>query len=263
MAAAAGHLARVRIRLTYPLLLAVRGLSRLFFRFEVDWVGEPPADPWQGIRILTILNHTSLFEPVLAGAAPARLMREVARHGVAPIARKTARRRVVGRFFRLVARHVVPITRERDETWDEVLRRIDDPEAMVIILPEGRMRRRTGLDAHGEPLTVRGGIADILAAVPDGRMLLVYSGGLHHVHAPGDPFPRPFRTVRLRLESVEIPAYRAARRAETGAAGFKAAVIADLTRRRERHCPTLPHTSASPPPSERPIGHGRPPSPRS
>lgn len=255
----------MRAYATLPLLLAIKGVSRLLFRFEVGWVGDPPPDPWDGIRILAILNHTSLFEPILAGAAPVGLLRQVARHGVAPIARKTARRPIVGRFFRLVARQVVPITRERDETWEEVLARIDDPEAMVVILPEGRMRRRTGLDAHGEPLTIRGGIADILDSVRDGRMLLVYSGGLHHVHAPGDALPRPFRTVRLKLESVPIAAYRAARAAEAAETakaavpaaaaqasggmrnGFKAAVIADLTRRRDRHCPTRPHTSAIPP----------------
>lgn len=241
---------------TLPLLLAIKGLSRLLFRFDVGWVGEPPDDPWDGIRILAILNHTSLFEPILAGAAPRRLLRQVARHGVAPIATKTARRPLVGRFYRLVARQVIPITRERDETWEAVLARVDDPEATVVILPEGRMRRRTGLDADGEPLTIRGGIADILEAVPDGRMLLVYSGGLHHVHAPGDRCLRPFRTVRLRLELVRIAEYRAARAAEgagkaadagEAADGFKAAVIADLTRRRDLHCPTLPHTSAPPP----------------
>jgi hypothetical protein len=48
---------------------------------------------------------------------------------------------------------------------------------------------------------VRGGIADILEAIPSGRMLLAYSGGLHHVQAPGEHVPRPFRTLYLNLES--------------------------------------------------------------
>ena len=39
-----------------------------------------------------------------------------------PVARKTADRPLVGRFYSLVAARVIPITRERDETWDELLR---------------------------------------------------------------------------------------------------------------------------------------------
>ena len=37
-----------------------------------------------------------------------------------------------------------------------------DEDAVVIILPEGRMKRATGLDKKGMPMTVRGGVADIL-----------------------------------------------------------------------------------------------------
>jgi hypothetical protein len=37
---------------------------------------------------------------------------------------------------------------------------------MVLMAPEGRMKRADGLDAHGQPMTVRGGIADILEVVP-------------------------------------------------------------------------------------------------
>jgi hypothetical protein len=110
---------------------------------------------------------------------------------------------------------------------------------MVLILPEGRMMRRNGLDANGQPMTVRGGIADILDALPSGRMLLAYSGGLHHVQAPGELLPRPFRRLWLHLEVVEIADYRAERQREaTSDAGFKRAVVGDLERRRDVHCPT-------------------------
>jgi len=34
-------------------------------------------------------------------------------------------------------------------------------------------------------------------------MLIAYSGGLHHVQVPGK-LPRAFKTVRLRLEIVDI-----------------------------------------------------------
>ena len=86
--------------------------------------------------------------------------------------------------------------------------------------------------------TIRGGIADILGTVDTGRMLLAYSGGLHHVHAPGDRFPRLFRTVWLGLETLDIPTYRDSILAAPDEDGFKRAVIADLTRRRDLYCPT-------------------------
>lgn len=221
----------------FLLLLAIKLVSRALFRFDVAWVGEEPKRPWKGIRVLAILNHTSLFEPIFAGAAPNRLLWEIAGHGVAPVAQKTALRPVAGRFFRLVASQVVPITRERDETWDDVLSRISDPEALLVILPEGRMKRRSGLDLHGRPMTIRGGIADILLQIERGRILLAYSGGLHHVHAPGDRLPRLFKTVRLRLELLEVAEYRDELLREAGRAGFKGAVIEDLTRRRDTLCP--------------------------
>ena len=84
-------------------------------------------------------------------------------------------------------------------------------------------------------MTVRGGIADILASVPAGRIFLGYSEGLHHVHAPGDRFPRLFRRVRLNAEVLDILGYREALEASHGVAEFKRAVIDDLTRRRDAH----------------------------
>lgn len=225
----------MRSYVVFLLLLAVKLASRALFRVRLEWI-EEELDPWSDLRILAMLNHTSLFEPVFAALAPNRLLWQIAAHGVVPIADKTAARPVVGRFFRLVAAHVVPVTRERDRTWTEFLQRIEDPEALVVILPEGRMMRRSGLDAHGNPMTIRGGIADILLAVPDGRLFLAYSQGLHHVHAPGDRWPRLFRRVRLRAEVVDIEAYRSALLERHGPEGFKTAVIADLANRRDAHC---------------------------
>ena len=95
------------------------------------------------------------------------------------------------------------------------------------------MKRRSGLDKHGRPLTVRGGIADVLSRMDDGQMLIQYSGGMHHIHAPGERFPRLFKRVRIRLESLEIRQYKdSLDRAEHEA--FKTEVIRDLTARRDR-----------------------------
>lgn len=227
----------MRSVLIYGLLRVIKALSRLFYHHDMRWVGQVPDDPWSELRLVAILNHTSLFEPLFAGGVPNRFLWDVANRAVAPVAEKTVDRPLVGRFFRRVAAHVEPVTRERDESWDRFVSRAAEPGRLAVILPEGRMKRPTGRDAHGEPMTVRGGIADLIREIPDGRMLLAYSGGLHHVQAPGEPCPRPFRVLRMRLESVEIGTYRERLLAEGGAEGFKAAVIRDLTRRRDRHCP--------------------------
>ena len=69
-------------------------------------------------------------------------------------------------------------------------------------------------------------------------MLIAYSGGLHHVQAPGEHMPRLFRTVRMNFERLEIADYRAERRSAAGTeAAFKRAVVDDLERRRDLNCP--------------------------
>jgi len=228
----------VRKYFVFGFLSFLRLCARPFYRVRVTWVGEPVPQPWSGLRVVCLLHHTSLFEWLYMLATPASFLWRVAEHGVVPAAEKTVQRPIVGVFFRSIAAHVVSISRERDHTWRTVLARID-PDSMVLILPEGRMMRRNGLDSHGQPMTVRGGIADILEAIPNGRMLLAYSGGLHHVQAPGDRLPRLFRTLWLNLEVVDIAAYREARRREAASdAAFKRAVVVDLERRRDLHCPT-------------------------
>ena len=233
----------MRSRAVFLLLLAVKAASRLLLRVRIEFVREVD-DPWAGLRVVAILNHTSLFEPVLTAVAPNRLLWQIAAHGVLPVADKTLARPIVGRLYRFVARHVVRVTRRRDETWADVLERLHDEEALIVILPEGRMKRRTGLDLDGNPMTIRGGIADILESVPDGRLFIGYSGGLHQVHAPGDRLPRLFRRVRLGAEVLDIPAYRRELLDRHGPDGFKGAVIEDLTERRDRHC--RPHSSLGP-----------------
>jgi len=220
----------------FSFLWLVKMTSRVFFRVRLEWL-RPEADPWSGLRVLALLNHTSLFEPIFAAVAPNRLLWQIAAHGVIPIADKTMKRPLVGRFFRRIGQHVVSITRERDETWSAVLSRIHDPKALIVILPEGRMKRRSGLDSQGRPMTVRGGIADILESIPGGRLLLGYSQGLHHVHAPGDRRVRLFRRVVIRAETVDIAAYREEIFREHGAEEFKLGVVEDMTRRRDALCP--------------------------
>ncbi|KAB2965589.1 MAG: hypothetical protein F9K16_01535 [Thermoanaerobaculia bacterium] len=230
----------MRKYVVFLFLASIRLIALLFWRRRIRWVGERPAgDPWEGIRVVCFLHHTSLFEWVFISVVPLRFVWRVACHGVVPAADKTIRRPLVGRFYKLIAAEVVSITRERDHTWRDVLASID-PDSMVLIAPEGRMMRPNGLDGDGKPMTVRGGISDILEAIGEGPLLVAYSGGLHHVQAPGELLPRPFRTIRMNLEWIDIAAFRAARRGVAGTtdAGFKRAVVTELERRRDLYCPT-------------------------
>lgn len=226
----------MRSVLVFLLLLGVRASSRLLFRLHEDWVPTKAAEMADDTRIVSILNHTSLYEPLIAGFASTKLLWRFARHGVLPVAEKTMKR-PIGLFFKFLVRNTVTVTRQRDSTWDEVLNKIDH-RALVIILPEGRMKRRTGLDSKGRAMTVRTGIAEIIEALPDGKILSVYSGGLHHIQAPGERFPRPFKPILCRFEMIDIAKYKTEIRASNPELKFSKAVIADLTRRRDEYCPT-------------------------
>jgi len=224
----------MRSLVVFGILVSLKALSKVFYRHELRWVGDVPGDPWGGIRVVAFLNHTSLFEPVYLGCTPNRILWQIARRGVIPAASKTIDRPLVGLLYRLVARDVVPITRKRDHTWAAVLDRVGE-DSMVVMAPEGRMMRANGLDADGKPMTVRGGIADILESVGRGRLLLAYSGGLHHVQVPGG-WPRIFKKVRLGLETLDIAAYLKQLGEPREDEAFRKAVITDLEHRRDRHC---------------------------
>jgi hypothetical protein len=225
----------MRSVLAYLVLSITKWISRFFFRYRGEWIGIPPDGDWSKVKLLAILNHTSLYEPVLAGFAPDALLWRFARYGVLPVAEKTMRRKI-GLFFSFLARHVVVVTRQRDHTWDDVLSHAGG-DAIVMILPEGRMMRKNGLDSTGKPMTIRGGIADILEALDEGLMALVYSGGLHHIQAPGELVPRPLRQVWARIELVDIPSYKESLGGTEDMRSFRTGVIEDLTRRRNKHCP--------------------------
>lgn len=219
--------------LRYCFLASLRLLSRTFFYHQTEWVGPPPQRPFVNVRVTALLNHTSLFEAVLSGAFPPAFVADVCRRGLLPGADTTMDRAVVGRFFKWMVPHWVSISRRRDSTWERFLSLIGG-DTLVLLFPEGRMRRRGGFDKHGRPMTVRGGIADILERVDDGDLLIVYSEGLHHIHAPGDRFPGLFRPVRCRFEQLPIRRYKELMR--SGDPHFTRNVMHDLERRRDQHC---------------------------
>jgi hypothetical protein len=225
----------LRSLVVFTMLLSLRYLSKLFYRHDFAFIGPTPPDPWADLGLVAFLYLTSLFEPLFLGGVPIRFIWRLAAHGVFPAADKTTGRPLVGIVFKFVAHRVIAITRQRDETWFKVLQTID-PNSMVVIAPEGRMKRANGLDLNGKPMTVRGGIADILLAIKEGRMLLAYSGGLHHVQIPGHA-PRIFKTVRMRIENLDIATYIAEMMARGGPDEFKKNVMKDLDRRRDEYSP--------------------------
>ena len=229
----------MRYAFVYFVLLCCNRFSRLFYTVQTRWVGDVPKDPWHPYRVVAILNHTSLMEFLFGGVVPDSFLRRMARHGVVPIAEKTIQRPLIGKFWRLIAGNVVSITRERDHTWHKVLESVDD-DAMVIILPEGRMKRKGGLDKNGRPMTVRSGIGDLLWGVREGKVLLAYSQGLHHIQVPDESwFPKFFKPVRMRLESLDIATVREQLGADEEGMEvnrFKRRVVDLLTKHRDLYC---------------------------
>ena len=226
-------------------LLAIKAGSRVFYRHKVRWIGKPLRS-YRRVKVIAGLNHTSLYEWLYAGSLPPALLWRIARHGVIPIADKTGNRPLTGKFFRLLGQNVIKISRKADDTWEQVLSRIS-PDSCVVIFPEGRMKRRSGFDADGNPLVVRGGIADIIRMLPEGHLLLAYSGGLHHIQVPGQLLPKPFRTLRISFEAVNIPVFREEMIQKFGASGFRAGTAREIQDRRDRYCPwDVPRTEDEP-----------------
>ena len=79
----------------FSILTFLKYLSRIFYKQDFAFLGDPPRDPWANVRLVVFLNHTSLFEPVFLGAVPGRFIWRLAAHGVIPAADKTTGRPLV------------------------------------------------------------------------------------------------------------------------------------------------------------------------
>lgn len=106
-----------------------------------------------------------------------------------------------------------------------------------MIAPEGRMKRPNGLDRMGKKMTVKGGVADIIESMNEGGMLLCFSGGLHHVQAPGQLLPMPFKTIKMNLAYFDIKEYKES--FPGSVRERKIAMVADLQNRLETDCPKI------------------------
>ena len=195
-------------RLTSFLFMGlVKVLSYLFYRGERVWLSREQEEGMKDVRLMVLLNHTSLFEPLFIRFAPWHWVWMLAQKLVVPGADITMKRPMTGRLLKALMPGCIPITRKNDHSWLHFLSHVRS-DAITCILPEGRMKRRNGKDKFGKPMSVRGGVADILACLDEGKILFVYSGGLHHVQAPGDRWPSLFKTIKANLELVDVAEYK-------------------------------------------------------
>ncbi|HRH57938.1 MAG TPA: 1-acyl-sn-glycerol-3-phosphate acyltransferase [Chitinophagales bacterium] len=220
--------------ISYFLLLSIKYFSRLFYRFEIGWPEK--RIKWGKIRLLIFLNHTSLFEFLYLGILPNHFLRKLSKRMVAPAANKTLDRPIVGTFFKMFSPGMISITRKRDDSWENFLESIYE-DSIILIAPEGRMKRKNGLDLEGNKMTVKPGVVDIINGLQSGEMAIAYSGGLHHVQIPDEGLPKLFKTIKMNIELFDIPTYKAMFNAEIGSNIWRQLVLNDLQMRLETKVP--------------------------
>lgn len=202
-----------------------------------QWVSRPPDKDWQNVRLILILNHTSLVEFIYSTVMPTKFLWQMAQRLVFPVA-DSSLQKPQGKMLKIFAPRIASLSRKRDDTWQDFLAQLD-ADSILIFMPEGRMKRPNGLDKAGQPMTVKSGICDLLPHFAGENMIIAYSGGLHHVMAPGQAFPRPFRKLAVNLESVNVDAYLASFAGIEDEKQRREAICRDLEQRRDKYCPQL------------------------
>lgn len=190
----------------FCMLGLVKTIGHLFFSFNKNTTDGKETD-WNSVRVIAWINHTSLFDLFLICTFPYRFLWQASKDCMTPIAEKTVKRPILGLLFRNLTSKKTFVSQKRDDSWNQFLDSIDN-SSIVALFPEGRMKRKNGLDKQGRKLTIRGGIADILQKKNEGKMLIIYSGGMHHIQAPGEKWPKLFQTIHVRLESTDISEYK-------------------------------------------------------
>jgi hypothetical protein len=209
-------------------------MSVLFYKFQIGWPKK--RIEWNRVKLIVLLNHTSLFEPVFLAFLPVSFLWQLSRRMVAPGADKTLNRPIVGFFYKLFSPGMVSITRKRDNTWEHFLDSITK-DSIIIIVPEGRMKRKNGLDLEGNKMTVKPGVVDVLKGLSEGQLLIAYSGGLHHIQVPGEGLPKVFKTIKMNIDAFEMNEYKFMFTATSGTEEWKEQVLADLQNRLETKVP--------------------------
>jgi hypothetical protein len=224
----------MRRLIAFSILCGVKIFSHLFFKAKFNWITPKPQNPWKDLRVMIFLNHTSLYEPLFSQIIPFHYLWYLSAHFNIPGADITLSRPIVGRFWKLMIPQISSISRRKDSTWDSYLNSISSND-VVMIAPEGRMKRLNGLDKHGHKMNVKGGVADIIDEINQGKLIICLSGGLHHVQAPGQFFPRLFQTISMNLCYFDIPEYKSQFSGSPRERKIK--LIQDLQNKLENHCP--------------------------
>jgi hypothetical protein len=226
----------MRRLIAFIILVLIKVISRLFFRAHYHWFNPIPNNQWNKIKVMVFLNHTSLYEPLFIQIIPFSYLWHLSGHFNIPGADITLKRPIVGTFWKLMIPNISSITRKKDASWENYLNSIRS-EDVIMIAPEGRMKRTGGLDKYGKPMTVRGGVADIIQAIEKGGMLLCFSGGLHHVQRPGQTFPKLFQNIYMNLSYHDISEYKT--QFKGSPRENKMAIVQDLQKRLENNCPKM------------------------
>jgi hypothetical protein len=224
----------------FGILSFVKIFSHLFFRGEFKWITPSPEKPWDHARLMVFLNHTSLFEPLFIQQLSFSFLWKLVARANVPGADITLNRPLVGRFWKLMFPNISSVTRKKDHSWNNYLKSIR-PDSLILIAPEGRMKRPSGLDKFGKPMTVKGGVADILENINEGAMILCLSGGLHHVQTPGQHLPRLFKTIRMNLAYFDIKDYKDQFQS-LSPRERKIKITQDMQAQLEKNCPIDPVT---------------------
>lgn len=216
-------------------LASVKTLSHLFFRGNFKWITKYPENPFRKAKLIVFLNHTSLYEPLYLQALSYSTLWYLSSRLNAPGADITLNRPFVGTFWKLLIPNIASVSRKKDVTWNNYLNSIKRPETVIIIAAEGRMKRPNGLDKNGKPMTVRGGVADIIEELSEGGMILAFSGGLHHIQAPGQLFPKLFKPISMNFSYLDLKEYKASFSEIPRKRKLK--IVQDLQKRLESSCP--------------------------
>lgn len=221
----------------FSILSAVKTISHLFYRGTFTWITPKPENHWEKTRLLVLLNHTSLYEPLYVQALSFPFLWNLASRMTVPGADITLNRPIVGKLWKLMMPNISSITRKRDRSWTNYLNSIK-PDSIIMIAPEGRMKRANGKDKFGKEMTVQGGVADILENLNDGGMVLCLSGGLHHIQTPGQHLPRLFKPIKMNLVYIDIKEYKELYK-DLSPRERKLKITQDLQTRLESDCPTI------------------------
>jgi hypothetical protein len=229
--------------LNFLILALVKFSSWIFFRAHYYFLSSKRI-PWKNIKLMVFLNHTSLYEPLFIQILPLSYLWHLSGHFTVPVADITIKRPIVGFIFKLMIPNMVVTNRKNDGSWSQFISS-NKHKDVVLILPEGRMKRPNGLDKYGKPMSVRGGVADLILSIDDGEMLIALSGGLHHVQAPGQMFPKLFKNIFMNLDFINLKDYKNS--FPGNSREKKLAIVEDLQKRLENDCPNMNKWNSSHP----------------